>query len=313
MKCIFCFLLLSFLHTDTFAQSNTGIITGTVADKETRPLNGATLSLVAMQNLHTISTIVSDRQGNFSFENIPFGYYGITIKMVGYAVLRIDSIHIRAERIDFNLGDIKLTASVTQMEEVIVYTEKPLFENKDGKITFNASESALSNSATTTELLKQTPLVSVDTDGKILMRGKEVKILIDDKPVEMDSRQLQDLLESMPGSMIEKIEVLTTPPPQYANERGGVINIVTKKGRVGINSRVNINYGTRGEGGGNASFSYRKNKVAVNFNAGYSFNRYHSSSYSTRQNFYTDSSNFFKTSGNSSSKNKRPNSRFAFD
>ena len=36
----------------------------------------------------------------------------------------------------------------------------------------------------------------------------------------------------MPGSMIEKIEVMTTPPPNYANERGGVINIVTRKGKV---------------------------------------------------------------------------------
>jgi outer membrane receptor for ferrienterochelin and colicin len=51
----------------------------------------------------------------------------------------------------------------------------------------------------------------------------------DDKPVELD-KQLQDLI-SMPGSMIEKIEVMTTAA-QYANERGGVINIVTKKLRL---------------------------------------------------------------------------------
>jgi outer membrane receptor for ferrienterochelin and colicin len=47
--------------------------------------------------------------------------------------------------------------------------------------------------------------------------------------VELNLQQLQDLLESMPGSSIEKIEVMTNPPPQYANEQGGVINIVTKK------------------------------------------------------------------------------------
>lgn len=33
--------------------------------------------------------------------------------------------------------------------------------------------------------MKQTPLVNVDNDGKILLRGKEVKVLIDDKPVEL--------------------------------------------------------------------------------------------------------------------------------
>ena len=55
-----------------------------------------------------------------------------------------------------------------------------------------------------------------------MVRGKEPKILIDDKPVELNLQQLQDLLESMPGSSIEKIEVMTNPPPQYANEQGGV-------------------------------------------------------------------------------------------
>jgi hypothetical protein len=196
---------------------------------------------------------------------------------------------------------------------VIVYAEKPLFENKDGNIIFNVGESALSAGASTTELLKQTPLVTVDEEGKVLMKGKEVKILIDDKPVEMDARQLQDLLESMPGSMIEKIEVLTTPPPQFANERGGVINIVTKKGKLGMSGRLNMNYGTRGEAGTNANFNYRKNKIALNFSAGVSYNRHSSESYSNRVNAYTDSSNYFNTIGQGNSNNLRPTARLNID
>ena len=60
--------------------------------------------------------------------------------------------------------------------------------------------------------------------------------------------------------------MLTTPPPQFANERGGVLNIVTKKGRVGITGRLNINYGTRGEAGIGSGASFRNKKMAVNFN-----------------------------------------------
>src|SRR5204862_395741 len=171
----------------------------------------------------------------------------------------------------------------------------------------------LSSGATTTELLKQTPLVNVDNDGKILLRGKEVKVLIDDKPVELDAKQLQDLLESMPGSMIDKIEVMTTPPPQYANERGGVINIVTKKGRVGMNARIGVSYGTRGEAGMTGNFSYRKNKFALNFNAGFGYNEYEGSSNSARQNLYTDSINFFNTNAANNSNTRRPNVRLSVD
>src|SRR5207344_420964 len=110
-----------------------------------------------------------------------------------------------------------------------------------------------------------------------------------------------------------KIEVMTTPPPQYANERGGVINIVTKKGRVGMNGRLNLNYGTRGEAGINASFGYRKNKFALNISGGYGSNEYQGNSYSNRQNRYIDSTNFFNTIALSNSNNKRPNARLSAD
>lgn len=310
------FLCLLLVFSNGYAQQtgSIGVIGGNILDSDNgKFLAGVTVSLLHLPQKDSIQNMVSDEDGSFLFENLAYGYYQVRVKMTGYAPLRFDSIYIRKERTDFNIGDIKLVRSDSSLETVVIYAEKPLFENKDGKITFNAGESALSAGSSTTDLLKQTPLISVDNDGKILMKGKEVKILIDDKPVEMDARQLQDLLESMPGSMIEKIEVLTTPPPQYANERGGVINIVTKKGRVGISGRINLSYGTRGQEVINGNFSHRKNKWGVNFSSGLSYNKYEGNSYSTRNNIYTDSSNYFNTEGFSTSDNVRPNARLALD
>ncbi|MBC7937436.1 MAG: TonB-dependent receptor [Rhizobacter sp.] len=309
-----CSLFLFFLSLNSYAQTVKGVVAGNLLDADnSKSIAGATISLKNIGDTTAFFSLVTDEEGGFQFDQLLHGYYSMQIKMLGYSPLRIDSINIREERTDFNLADTKMNRSASDMESVIIYAEKPLIENKDGKITFNTSESALSNSSNATELLKQTPLVTTDNDGKLLMKGKEVKILIDDKPVEMDARQLQDLLESMPGSMIEKIEVLTTPPPQYANERGGVINIVTKKGKVGKSGRLNINYGTRGEAGASASFSYRKNKISFNTSAGYSYNFYKGESYSIRENVYADSSNFFRTDGNNSSINNRPNGRASLD
>jgi hypothetical protein len=295
-------------------NNNSGIIIGSIVDAEN---NKAIPSTTIILNYYSDSafskTTISATDGAFIFEQLPYGYYNLQFSAVGYGPLKLDSIYIRAERFDFDLNEIKLSKKTTQLGEIIIYAEKPLIENKDGKIIFNVGESALSSGATTTELLKQTPLVNVDNDGKIMLRGKDVKVLIDDKPIELNGKQLQDLLESMPGSMIDKIEVMTTPPPQYANERGGVINIVTKKGRVGINGRLNVNYGTRGEAGINASFGYRKNKLALNMNTGYGYNEYQGNSYSNRQNRYIDSINFFNTITASNSNNKRPNARLSLD
>ncbi|MEO6404649.1 MAG: outer membrane beta-barrel protein [Ferruginibacter sp.] len=312
----FISLILLLMHVVLYAQEQkpVGVISGNVLESEKeQPLNAATVSLVNMGDTATRRSIITDKNGYFLFESLPFGFYRISIAYSGYPVYRIDSIRLRADRSDFNLNEIRLTKKTTDMETVVIYAEKPLFENKDGKLTFNVSESALSNGSSATELLKQTPLVSVDADGKVQLKGKDVKILIDDKPVDLDSRQLQDLLESMSGSMIEKIEVLTTPPPQYANERGGVINIVTKKGRIGFNARINVSYGTRGEAGLSGSLMYKKNKFNLNFTPGISCNKYIGNSYSIRQNLYADSSNYLRTDGNSNSENLRPNARFALD
>ena len=311
------FLVLLFFSATAFAQStatHSGLVIGSILDADnSKAVSGSTVTLIMLADTLNQRNQLSLKDGAFLFDQLPYGYYRLQVKAVGYTALVLDSIHIRQERFDFDLNDIRLNKNSALLSEVIVYAEKPLVENKDGKIIFNTGESALSSGATTTELLKQTPLVNVDNDGKILLRGKEVKILIDDKPVELDSKQLQDLMESMPGSMIERIEVMTTPPPQYANERGGVINIVTKKGKVGFNAKLNINYGTRGEAGISGNLSYRKNKFVLNFSAGFGYSEFNGNSYSHRQNVYTDSSNYFNTIGASNNNSNRPNLRLSID
>ncbi|HMX81433.1 MAG TPA: carboxypeptidase-like regulatory domain-containing protein, partial [Ferruginibacter sp.] len=209
------FLLL--ISACSFAQNaNTtpGIVIGNILDADnSKAIARASVRIVLLSDTSVSNTVLTGKEGDFLLDKLAYGYYRLQVTAAGYNKLSLDSIYIRPERFDFDLNDIKLNKRSATLDEVVVYAEKPLIENKDGKITFNTGESALSSGATTTELLKQTPLVNVDNDGKLLLRGKEVKVLIDDKPIELDSKQLQDLLESMPGSMIEKIEVMTTPPP----------------------------------------------------------------------------------------------------
>jgi hypothetical protein len=284
-------------------------------DSTNKALQGATVQLISFADSLPKKTAQTDKNGGFTLTNIPFGYYKLQFSFVGFQSLILDSIWFRKERFDFNLNDIilKSKTSSENLGEVIVYAEKPLVQSKEGNITFNAGESALAAGSTAAELLQNVPLVTKDPNGKILVRGKEPKILIDDKPVELNLQQLQDLLESMPGSSIEKIEVMTNPPPQYANEQGGVINIVTKKGKVGISGRISLSAGTRGEASLNGSFTYRKKGLAININGGTGYNRFEGNGYSIRQNIYTDSTNHFNTKNNYLNKNWRPNFRANID
>ena len=307
------FLFCCFSAVSQEKKNTGGIIAGNLMDSASRKaIPGASIHLTLLGSDNKF-TKLTDINGEFSFTDLQFGYYSVSISSVGYAALRIDSINVRAERFDFNLADIKLSTNAKELEVVILYAEKPLIESKDGNITFNASESALAAGSNASELLNNVPLVTKDPNGKILVRGKEPKILIDDKPVELNLQQLQDMLESLPGSSIEKIEVMTNPPPQYANEQGGIINITTRRGRVGMGGRISFSTGTRGEGNINGNFNYRKNKFAINVIGGTGFNRFHGSGYSERTNIYKDSTNYFNTENNFLNKGIRPHLRVNID
>lgn len=304
-------VLIGFCSLQSFGQKeNPGVIEGNVLDEKSKALQSATVQLTSLNDSNSKKITLTDKDGAFQISEIPFGYYSLKISYVGFTALTLDSINFRAGRFDFNLNDVVLKSKTNQkMDEVIIYSEKPLIQSKDGNITFNAGESPLSAGSNASELLSNVPLVTKDPDGNILVRGKQPKILIDDKPVDLSLQQLQDLLEAMPGSSIEKIEVLTNPPPEYANEPGGVINIVTKKGTIGINGRFSVYGGTRGEAGSNASFNYRKQGFTLNVNAGTGYNYYEGNGYSKRENIYADSVNYFNTNSNYQNKNIRPNFR----
>lgn len=306
------FLAFCVFTVSGFAQTySSGTLTGNLMDQRGKALGGTSAALINLNDSTRIKTAITDKDGQFNFHNIPFGYYKLRFSYVGLQSLTLDSLHFRADRSDFNLSDIVLKSKASDnLDEVVVYTEKPMIQIIGGNITFNAGESALSAGSTAGELLANVPLVTKDPTGKFLVRGKEPKILIDDKPVELNQQQLQDLLESLPGSSIEKFEVMANPPPQYAGEQGGVINITTKKGRVGKSGRINLSYGTRGEASISGNYTYRRQGLSLNVHAGVGYNEFETESFSFRTN--TNNSKVLIESI-ADNKNYRPNLRGNID
>lgn len=317
MKRVFIYLILFFsLSINAIAQPlrQLGTLTGQVISERGKPVESAAVRLFLLADTSIFFSAVSDAAGDFQILSIPMGYYRACISYVGLRTFCVDSLWFRVDKLNFNISDIVLKSSSSeQLKEVVVYAEKPLFQSKDGNLTFNVSESAASAGSSASELLTQVPLISRDPDGKVTLRGKEPRILIDDKPVELNLQQLQDLLESMPGSSIEKIEVMTQPPPQYANEQGGVINIITKKGRVGKTGRLSLAAGTRGEQNLNANFTYKKNAWALQLTAGFTNNLFAGESSSLRKNSYVDSVNTLSIANQNRQRTQRPSSRLSID
>ena len=308
-------MLVSAQTNNNKSTARLGSIVGNILENSSgKPLPSATVVIKKLGDSVSRITLVSDKNGAFDAEKIPFGFYRLTIDMFGFAKIHVDSIHLYADRFDINLGDIKLKeAAGASLGEVIVYAEKPLIENKEGKIIYNVAESPLSSGSNASEMLKNLPLMNANPDGTLSLRGKEPLILMDEKPVNLSGQQLADLLESLPANVVEKVEVMLNPPPEYATYPGGVINIITRKGRVGIYKKINLSGGTNGERAISGNFNYRSSKLNISSSMGYGTGNVYGTSYTHRQNIYRDSINYFYAESSFRNRNRHPNARFQTD
>ena len=93
-----------------------GGISGSIQDaKNGKPVSGATVMLYAKSNTKNNKIITSDKNGEFLFEKIPFDYYQINIKSLGFSLFTIDSILLRAEKDEIYFSEIQLKDSSTML------------------------------------------------------------------------------------------------------------------------------------------------------------------------------------------------------
>ncbi len=125
---------------------------------------------------------------------------------------------------------------------------KPVRRTAEGTV-YNESNNPKAQSGTVGDVLNTVPSVSVTPDGNVTLRGDgNVQIYVDGKPSVLmrgDARALT--LESMPGSAIASVEVITNPSAKYDANGGGIINITLKKQKkAGAYGALSLNQGNDG-------------------------------------------------------------------
>lgn len=125
---------------------------------------------------------------------------------------------------------------------------------------YTVSQSLQSITGSAADVLNEVPSVDVDPDGNVTLRGDaNVTILVDGKPSAQFSGTSAGLaLLQLSAADIDRIEVMTNPPPQYkASGSAGVINIITKKGRkAGLTGVARLTGGPYGRLAGGVSAAY---------------------------------------------------------
>ena len=186
---------------------------------------------------------VTDSDGKFEIEEIKPGEYDVKIEFMGFSPVIFSDIKLsfRDQR-EKDLGTIKLVPSSLELEAVKVLDERPIFEFETDKMVYNSSEDIISDSGTAEDVLNKVPMVTVDQDGAVELRGNpNVKILVNGRPNRTGEGGKS--VDNIPASLIDKVEVITSPSAKYDPDgMAGIINIVLKKGKYeGFNGSLKIN------------------------------------------------------------------------
>src|SRR6202167_5659624 len=232
------------------AQSGSGSLNGTVFDP-----SGAVVANAKVEIHQAVSgldrTTTTDGKGNFSFSNVPFNPYHMTVTAEGFAPSAQD-VEVRS----IVAASVKVSLQVTGTStSVTVEAGSDLVENDPtghtdvdrdlfNKVPLESQSSSLSSLVTLAS-----PGVSADSNGLFHGLGDHASnsFSVDGQPI--TDQQSKVFSNQVPLDSIESLEVIPgAPPAEYGGKTSLVIVATT---RSGLGSKtphgsVNASYGSFG-------------------------------------------------------------------
>lgn len=241
-----------------------GVVSGIVTECDVNiPMEFVNIVLYRSKDSTMVTGTITDEAGKFSLSQLPYGRYYLTANFIGYERQFIDSIFINPNRKYNDLGNIKLRSAATYLEGVEVVADRDRVVYQIDKKVVNVSQDLQSAGGTAIDVLENVPSVLVDIEGNVSLRGSgNFTVLVDGRPSVLEA---SDLLQQLPASSIEHIEIITNPSAKYDPEgTAGIINVVMKKQTErGLNGIINASVGTKNKYSGDILINYRIGKVNI--------------------------------------------------
>ncbi len=244
-------------------KGNAKLIGGVIDAESSQPVEFANIVLLNPETGKPVDGTVCDEKGKFTMNKVAAGKYNVTISFIGYETQTIEGIIIPDKKEEISLGLVKLSTGAKVLNEVTVTGQKQLLEEKVDRLVYNAENDQTARGGDATDVLKRVPMLSVDLDGNVSMRGSSnIQVLINNKPSTIVASSVADALKQIPADQIKTVEVITSPSAKYdAEGSGGIINIITKKNTLqGLTLGVDAGIGLRGSNLG-LNGNYRKGKM----------------------------------------------------
>jgi hypothetical protein len=224
----------------------------------------STVLLLQIKDSSLVKGVVSDSEGKFLVEEIPSGKYLLSGSMLGYETTYIPEISVRQNN---QAIKIILREKLSDLSEVTVQAQKPLFEQLNDRFVVNVRNSIISSGSNVLDVLSRTPGIVVNQqNNSISINGKEgVMVMLNDKLVRLPLDAVVQMLSGMNADQVEKIEIISSPPARYDSEgNAGLINIVNYVGpEMGTNGSfsANMGYGRYERLGSSININHRSKKV----------------------------------------------------
>ncbi|TMI69675.1 MAG: TonB-dependent receptor, partial [Bacteroidetes bacterium] len=264
------FILLS--AVTVHAQSIKGKLVDLVDNK---PLAGATLQLKLVRDTTQSRSSVTDSKGQFEFNGLSRDSFLLQVSFIGYENYK-QYVSLNDSIPNADLGNVLVPKKTTEIGGVTVVSRTPPVQQKGDTAQYNASQFKVNPDATTEDLIKKMPGITVDKNGTVTAQGEQVKkVTIDGR--EFFGDDATAALRNLPSEIVDKIQVFDrlSDQAQFTGFDDGnsvkAINIVTKAGiKNGQFGRIYAGYGTddRYSAGGNTSFFKGDRRISLvgNFN-----------------------------------------------
>jgi hypothetical protein len=207
LKDFYYLILLFAVSLSAFAQNN---ISGKIIDTYNLPITSASVTLKS-EDGSILAYTYSDEFGKYDLQSKNTGTFLLSVNAMGFEQKSTSIIFNKiSEKILF---DFTLSSKITQLNEVIIQTARPITIDGD-KVTYDVKSFLQGNEQVVEDLLKKIPGLNVEADGTIKVGNQEVeKIMIDGD--DMFEKGYKILTKNMPVNPLDKVELLQ----RYSNNK----------------------------------------------------------------------------------------------
>ncbi len=219
--------------TSLSAQSNSGIVEGTVTDPSKSAVPGAKVRIENPVS-HHVDEVQTGSDGNFQISNIPFNPYHLTVTAPGFSNFSQD-VDVRSTvpiTMDITLMLGTATTNITVTENAVDLIEQDSTAHTDidrgifDKLPLESPSSSVSSLVTLAS-----PGVSSDSNGLFHGMGDhaESSFSVDGQPI--TDQQSKVFSNQIPIDSIQSLEVIDgAPPAEYGDKTSLIINVTTRSG-----------------------------------------------------------------------------------